>query len=162
MWWHLVFTWWQSSIGGKRGNRQSAPCLNPGRGPRRGARRLLQGRLYNTRTRSQGVFVEQAQQRGLDVQTDRNGIIWAWWGGKPHDGASSPGATSIRCPAGVPSTVRSASLPRWPPSTSSKTVESSRHDRWQSPFFRRRKGRALAWRAWVRGSSPARSTSGRP
>ncbi|MEE2568820.1 allantoate amidohydrolase [Pseudarthrobacter sp. J64] len=26
-----------------------------------------------------GWFVEQAGRRGLDVETDRNGIIWAWW-----------------------------------------------------------------------------------
>ncbi|MFF1881604.1 allantoate amidohydrolase [Pseudarthrobacter sp. NPDC058196] len=24
-------------------------------------------------------FIEQARRRGLDVQTDSNGIIWAWW-----------------------------------------------------------------------------------
>lgn len=24
-------------------------------------------------------FIAQAQQRGLDVHTDRNGVIWAWW-----------------------------------------------------------------------------------
>src|SRR6476469_2527155 len=24
-------------------------------------------------------FLEQAGRRGLDVHTDRNGIIWAWW-----------------------------------------------------------------------------------
>ena len=26
-----------------------------------------------------GWFVEQAERRGLDVRTDHNGIIWAWW-----------------------------------------------------------------------------------
>lgn len=26
-----------------------------------------------------GWFVEQATRRGLDVRTDHNGIIWAWW-----------------------------------------------------------------------------------
>ena len=26
-----------------------------------------------------GWFLEQAERRGLDVHTDRNGIIWAWW-----------------------------------------------------------------------------------
>lgn len=25
-------------------------------------------------------FVEQAEKRGLDVETDRNGNMWAWWG----------------------------------------------------------------------------------
>lgn len=25
-------------------------------------------------------FVEQAQRRGLDVETDRNGNLWGWWG----------------------------------------------------------------------------------
>ena len=24
-------------------------------------------------------FTEQAQRRGLDVETDRNGVVWAWW-----------------------------------------------------------------------------------
>ena len=26
-----------------------------------------------------GWFIEQAERRGLDVHTDHNGIIWAWW-----------------------------------------------------------------------------------
>jgi len=41
-------------------------------------------------TRSDGQcrawFTEQARLRGLDVETDRNGNLWAWWG------ASGPGA----------------------------------------------------------------------
>ena len=31
-------------------------------------------------------FTEQAERRGLDVETDRNGNLWAWWG------AAGPGA----------------------------------------------------------------------
>ncbi|MGV9299062.1 allantoate amidohydrolase [Amycolatopsis sp. NPDC003676] len=32
-------------------------------------------------------FVERAQQLGLDVETDRNGNLWAWWG--------APGANAV-------------------------------------------------------------------
>ena len=28
-------------------------------------------------------FTRQAEQRGLDVETDNNGNLWAWWGPKP-------------------------------------------------------------------------------
>lgn len=38
-----------------------------------------------------GWFMEQAQRRGLDVETDRNGAIWAWWGAPPSN-ADSGGA----------------------------------------------------------------------
>ena len=35
-------------------------------------------------------FVEQAQRRSLDVETDRNGVLWAWWGTPPSaDGDSA-------------------------------------------------------------------------
>lgn len=37
-------------------------------------------------------FREEAQRRGLDVETDRNGILWAWWDTKTHDGARRQGA----------------------------------------------------------------------
>jgi N-carbamoyl-L-amino-acid hydrolase len=57
-------------------------------------------------------FIEQAQQRGLGVETDRNGIIWAWWG-KPQDGAlvtgshldSVPGGGAFDGPLGVASAL---------------------------------------------------------
>ncbi|MFE4195711.1 allantoate amidohydrolase [Paenarthrobacter sp. NPDC056912] len=57
-------------------------------------------------------FIEQAEQRGLDVETDRNGIIWAWWG-SPQDGAlvtgshldSVPGGGAFDGPLGVASAL---------------------------------------------------------
>ncbi|GAA5188935.1 allantoate amidohydrolase [Arthrobacter gyeryongensis] len=57
-------------------------------------------------------FIEQAQRRGLGVETDRNGIIWAWWG-KPQDGAlvtgshldSVPGGGAFDGPLGVASAL---------------------------------------------------------
>lgn len=57
-------------------------------------------------------FIEQAQQRGLGVETDRNGIIWAWWG-KPQEGAlvtgshldSVPGGGAFDGPLGVASAL---------------------------------------------------------
>ncbi|MDQ0210529.1 allantoate amidohydrolase [Arthrobacter bambusae] len=57
-------------------------------------------------------FIEQAQHRGLEVETDRNGIIWAWWG-KPQDGAlvtgshldSVPGGGAFDGPLGVASAL---------------------------------------------------------
>lgn len=62
-------------------------------------------------------FIEQAQQRGLDVETDRNGIIWAWWG-KPQDGAlvtgshldSVPGGGAFDGPLGVASALAAVDL----------------------------------------------------
>jgi N-carbamoyl-L-amino-acid hydrolase len=37
-------------------------------------------------TRSDGQcrawFITEAERRGLDVETDRNGNLWAWWGGR--------------------------------------------------------------------------------
>jgi N-carbamoyl-L-amino-acid hydrolase len=33
----------------------------------------------NAETELRGWFIEQAGRRGLDVTTDANGIIWAWW-----------------------------------------------------------------------------------
>ncbi|MFJ5957816.1 allantoate amidohydrolase [Paenarthrobacter sp. NPDC092416] len=62
-------------------------------------------------------FIEQAQQRGLDVETDRNGIIWAWWG-KPHDGAlvtgshldSVPGGGAFDGPLGVASALAAVDI----------------------------------------------------
>jgi len=62
-------------------------------------------------------FIEQAQQRGLDVETDRNGIIWAWWG-KPQDGAlvtgshldSVPGGGAFDGPLGVASALAAVDI----------------------------------------------------
>lgn len=62
-------------------------------------------------------FVEQARQRGLGVETDRNGIIWAWWG-KPQDGAlvtgshldSVPGGGAFDGPLGVASALAAVDI----------------------------------------------------
>ena len=62
-------------------------------------------------------FIEQALQRGLSVETDRNGIIWAWWG-KPQDGAlvtgshldSVPGGGAFDGPLGVASALAAVDI----------------------------------------------------
>ncbi|MBU8868176.1 allantoate amidohydrolase [Paenarthrobacter aromaticivorans] len=62
-------------------------------------------------------FIEQAKQRGLDVETDRNGIIWAWWG-KPQNGAlvtgshldSVPGGGAFDGPLGVASALAAVDI----------------------------------------------------
>ncbi|ABY23060.1 formiminoglutamase [Renibacterium salmoninarum ATCC 33209] len=53
-------------------------------------------------------FVSEAQLRGLDVRTDRNGIIWAWWGPEQDDSLvtgshldSVPGGGAFDGPLGV-------------------------------------------------------------
>ena len=59
-------------------------------------------------------FAEQAERRGLDVENDRNGNVWAWWG-VPGPGPWSPARTLIRCPAAARSTGRWAWCPAcWP------------------------------------------------
>ncbi|MFT4136693.1 allantoate amidohydrolase [Microbacterium sp.] len=53
-------------------------------------------------------FVGEAERRGLDVETDRNGIVWAWWGA-PASGSivtgshldSVPGGGAFDGPLGV-------------------------------------------------------------
>ncbi|MTD13004.1 allantoate amidohydrolase [Nakamurella sp. YIM 132087] len=57
-------------------------------------------------------FTAQAQRRGLDVETDRNGNVWAWWG-TPGAGAvvtgshldSVPGGGAFDGPLGVVSAL---------------------------------------------------------
>ncbi|GAA4866295.1 allantoate amidohydrolase [Saccharopolyspora rosea] len=64
-------------------------------------------------------FVEQAQARGLQVETDRNTNIWAWWG-EPGDGAvvtgshldSVPGGGAFDGPLGVVSALSAVDLLR--------------------------------------------------
>lgn len=53
-------------------------------------------------------FTSEAQLRGLDVRTDRNGIIWAWWGPEQDDSLvtgshldSVPGGGAFDGPLGV-------------------------------------------------------------
>lgn len=62
-------------------------------------------------------FIEQAQCRGLEVETDRNGIIWAWWG-EPQSNAlvtgshldSVPGGGAFDGPLGVASALSALDL----------------------------------------------------
>ncbi|UKA62373.1 allantoate amidohydrolase [Arthrobacter sp. FW306-04-A] len=62
-------------------------------------------------------FIEQAQRRRLDVETDRNGVIWAWWG-NPQDGAivtgshldSVPGGGAFDGPLGVASALAAVDI----------------------------------------------------
>lgn len=59
-------------------------------------------------------FRQEAERRGLDVETDRNGILWAWWdAGGSRDGAlvtgshldSVPGGGAFDGPLGVASAL---------------------------------------------------------
>ncbi|MEU7479020.1 allantoate amidohydrolase [Lentzea sp. NPDC042327] len=62
-------------------------------------------------------FVEQAVRRGLGVETDRNGNLWAWWG-EPGDDAlvtgshldSVPGGGAFDGPLGVTSALEAVDL----------------------------------------------------
>ena len=64
-------------------------------------------------------FVEQAQRRGLDVRTDTNANIWAWWG-EPGDDAvvtgshldSVPGGGAFDGPLGVSSALQAVDILR--------------------------------------------------
>ncbi|MBB4685899.1 allantoate amidohydrolase [Amycolatopsis jiangsuensis] len=57
-------------------------------------------------------FVERAQRLGLDVETDRNGNLWAWWGAPGPDAVvtgshldSVPGGGAFDGPLGVSSAL---------------------------------------------------------
>ncbi|MEV0069425.1 allantoate amidohydrolase [Amycolatopsis sp. NPDC050768] len=57
-------------------------------------------------------FVERAQRLGLDVETDRNGNLWAWWGAPGPDAVvtgshldSVPGGGAFDGPLGVTSAL---------------------------------------------------------
>ncbi|MGH3435682.1 MAG: allantoate amidohydrolase [Sciscionella sp.] len=57
-------------------------------------------------------FVEQARRRSLDVETDRNGNLWAWWGAPGPDAVvtgshldSVPGGGAFDGPLGVTSAL---------------------------------------------------------
>lgn len=64
-------------------------------------------------------FTEEARRRGLDVRTDRNGNLWAWWGA-PAPGAvvtgshldSVPGGGAFDGPLGVVSALQAVDLLR--------------------------------------------------
>ncbi|WP_411376506.1 allantoate amidohydrolase [Arthrobacter sp. MPF02] len=65
-------------------------------------------------------FIEQAERRGLDVHTDANGIIWAWWdtvGGTRRDAVATgshldsvPGGGGYDGPLGVASALVAVDL----------------------------------------------------
>jgi N-carbamoyl-L-amino-acid hydrolase len=57
-------------------------------------------------------FTQEASRRGLDVETDRNGNLWAWWGGPGTDAVvtgshldSVPGGGAFDGPLGVASAL---------------------------------------------------------
>ncbi|WP_436492023.1 allantoate amidohydrolase [Actinokineospora sp. HUAS TT18] len=64
-------------------------------------------------------FIASAEARGLDVETDRNGVLWAWWG-TPGDGAivtgshldSVPGGGAFDGPLGVTAALEAVDLLR--------------------------------------------------
>ncbi|WP_432563973.1 allantoate amidohydrolase [Kineococcus sp. SYSU DK003] len=67
-------------------------------------------------------YVAELDRRGLQAQTDRNGIVWAWWNpaGAPPEGAivtgshldSVPGGGAFDGPLGVASALRAVDLLR--------------------------------------------------
>lgn len=64
-------------------------------------------------------FTEQATRRGLDVHTDRNGNLWAWWGAPGPDAVvtgshldSVPGGGAFDGPLGVVSALEAVDLMR--------------------------------------------------
>ncbi|MFI9508079.1 allantoate amidohydrolase [Nocardia sp. NPDC052566] len=64
-------------------------------------------------------FTEQALRRGLDVATDRNGNIWAWWGSAGPDAVvtgshldSVPGGGAFDGPLGVASALAAVDILR--------------------------------------------------
>ena len=64
-------------------------------------------------------FEQEAQRRNLEVETDRNGILWAWWG-EPQRGAlvtgshldSVPGGGAFDGPLGVASALAAVDILR--------------------------------------------------
>lgn len=64
-------------------------------------------------------FIAEAERRGLEVITDRNGIIWAWWG-EPRAGSvvtgshldSVPGGGAFDGPLGVAAALEAVGLLR--------------------------------------------------
>ena len=64
-------------------------------------------------------FTEQAGRRGLDVRTDRNGNLWAWWGAPVPDAVvtgshldSVPGGGAFDGPLGVVSALAAVDVLR--------------------------------------------------
>ena len=82
-------------------------------------------------------FAGEAAARGLDLVDDRAGNLWAWWGDprRATARASSSARTSTPCPTAAPSTGRSASCRRSPPSTPCAPAGSPRPGRSASRVF---------------------------
>ncbi|MCC9178927.1 allantoate amidohydrolase [Arthrobacter sp. zg-Y750] len=88
-----------------------------GRDPRRGgySRPVFSTAELDLR----GWFAVEAERRGLPVETDRNGILWAWWG-QPQEGAlvtgshldSVPGGGAFDGPLGVASALAAVDILR--------------------------------------------------
>lgn len=87
-----------------------AEIADVGRDPARGGYRRP---VFSTAERDlRGWFQQAADEVGLDVETDPNGIMWAWWGA-PQDRAlvtgshldSVPGGGSFDGPLGVASAL---------------------------------------------------------
>jgi N-carbamoyl-L-amino-acid hydrolase len=62
-------------------------------------------------------FVEQAVKRGLNVETDQNGNLWAWWGERGDNALvtgshldSVPGGGAFDGPLGVTSSLQAVDL----------------------------------------------------
>ena len=88
-----------------------------GRDPRRGG---YSRPVYSTAELDlRAWFAAEAQHRGLELESDRNGILWAWWG-PPQDGAlvtgshldSVPGGGAFDGPLGVASALAAVDLLR--------------------------------------------------
>jgi N-carbamoyl-L-amino-acid hydrolase len=83
-----------------------ADLAGVGRDPRRGG--YSRHGFDRAELELRSWFTEQAGRRGLDVETDRNGNLWAWWG-TPAPGAivtgshldSVPGGGAFDGPLGV-------------------------------------------------------------
>ncbi|MFL6144493.1 MAG: allantoate amidohydrolase [Labedaea sp.] len=83
-----------------------ADLAGVGRDPRRGG--YSRHGFDRAELELRSWFTEQATRRGLDVETDRNGNLWAWWG-TPGPGAivtgshldSVPGGGAFDGPLGV-------------------------------------------------------------
>ncbi|TFD58892.1 allantoate amidohydrolase [Cryobacterium suzukii] len=87
-----------------------AEIADVGRDSRRGgySRHLWQGADLELRS----WFVERAERLGLEVETDRNGNLWAWWGSPGADAVvigshldSVPGGGAYDGPLGVVSSL---------------------------------------------------------
>nr|WP_306369976.1 allantoate amidohydrolase [Nocardiopsis sp. CC223A] len=77
-------------------DRMWADLAPVGRDPDGGYRRFS---WAGADTDARAWFVQEAKARGLDVRTDRNGNLWAWWG-TPGPGAVATGSHLDSVPSG--------------------------------------------------------------